>query len=43
VRLGRDGEDEITLKEMTEQCGTIEYEILTGLSPRLPRISVESG
>jgi alanine racemase len=41
--LGRDGEDEITLKEMTEQCGTIEYEILTGLSPRLPRISVESG
>jgi alanine racemase len=41
--LGRDGEEEITLREMTEQCGTIEYEILTGLSPRLPRISVESG
>lgn len=41
--LGRNGEEEITLREMTEQCGTIEYEILTGLSPRLPRISVEGG
>ena len=41
--LGRDGEEEITLRELTEQCGTIEYEILTGLSPRLPRISVEGG
>ncbi len=41
--LGRDGAEQITLKELTEQCGTIEYEILTGLSPRLPRISVESG
>lgn len=39
--LGRDGEEEITLTELTERCGTIEYEILTGLSPRLPRISVE--
>jgi alanine racemase len=41
--LGSDGAEQITLRELTEQCGTIEYEILTGLSPRLPRISVESG
>ena len=41
--LGRDGQEEITLQEMSEICGTIDYEILTGLSPRLPRVSVEDG
>ena len=41
--LGRDGEEEITLQEMSELCGTIDYEILTGWSPRLPRVSVENG
>jgi alanine racemase len=41
--LGRDGQEEITLQEISTLCETIDYEILTGLSPRLPRISVEAG
>ncbi len=36
--LGRDGEAEIGLDEVAETCGTIPYEILTGLGRRLPRI-----
>ncbi len=36
--LGRDGEAEMTLEEMAGACGTIPYEILTGLGRRLPRI-----
>ena len=40
--LGCDGEEEITLQELASECRTIEYEILTGLSPRLPRISIET-
>lgn len=36
--LGRDGEEEIGLDEMAESCGTIAYEVLTGLSTRLPRV-----
>lgn len=41
--LGRDGREEITLRELAKRCSTIEYEILTGLSPRLPRLSVGKG
>jgi alanine racemase len=41
--LGCDGDEEITLQELASECRTIEYEILTGLSPRLPRVSVENG
>lgn len=36
--IGRDGDAEILLDEVARQAGTISYEILTGLSPRLPRI-----
>jgi len=36
--LGRDGEAEIKLDEVAARVGTIGYEILTGLSPRLPRM-----
>jgi alanine racemase len=39
--LGRDGEAEIGLDEVAGLCGTIDYEILTGWSRRLPRIEVE--
>lgn len=39
--LGRDGEEEITLEELADTCGTIEYEVLTGLGPRLARLDVE--
>jgi alanine racemase len=39
--LGRDGELEIGLDELADIGGTIDYEILTGWSRRLPRIEVE--
>ena len=38
--LGRDGSTELPLEEVAELAGTIPYEILTGLSQRLPRVSV---
>ncbi len=40
--LGTDGEEEVTLAELAELEGTIEYEILTGLGRRLPRVYLES-
>jgi alanine racemase len=40
--IGRDGDAEITLEEVAELAGTINYEILTGLSPRLVRVEVEA-
>lgn len=36
--IGRDGDAEIRLDEVAARCGTISYEILTGLGPRLPRV-----
>lgn len=36
--LGRDGEGQISIAEWVERLKTIPYEILTTLSPRLPRI-----
>lgn len=41
--LGTDGEESITLGEMSEWCETIDYEILTGWSPRLPRTTSGAG
>ena len=38
--VGRDGGIELPLEEVAELAGTIPYEILTGLSRRLPRVSV---
>ena len=40
--LGRDDGTELTLEEVAELAGTIGHQVLTGLSPRLPRILVES-
>ena len=39
--IGRDGAEEIGLDEVAARCGTISYEILTGLGARLPRVYVE--
>jgi alanine racemase len=39
--LGSDGDEVITADEMAELVGTISYEILTGFTPRLPRIWCE--
>lgn len=36
--VGSDGSEEIALAEVAEHAGTIDYEILTGWTPRLPRI-----
>lgn len=41
--LGSDGAEVVTLEEVAELAGTINYEILTGLSPRLPRVWVDDG
>jgi alanine racemase len=35
--IGSDGADEIRVDEVAARCGTISYEILTGLGLRLPR------
>lgn len=36
--IGRDGESELALDDVATQAGTISYEILTGLTRRLPRV-----
>lgn len=41
--IGRDGAAEITLDETAGRAGTISYEILTGLAPRLPRVYLGAG
>jgi alanine racemase len=35
--VGNDGAEAITVDEVASRVGTISYEILTGLTPRLPR------
>ena len=35
--IGSDGAGEIRVDEVAARCGTISYEILTGLGLRLPR------
>lgn len=41
--VGGDGVQGVTLEEVAELAGTINYEILTGLSPRLPRVWMDDG
>lgn len=36
--VGADGQEEITLEEVASLAGTISYEVLTGLTRRLPRV-----
>jgi alanine racemase len=38
VLLGRQGDQAITAHELASTCGTISYEIVTGMSRRLPRV-----
>ena len=40
VLLGTQGRESVWAGELAEHCGTIAYEILTGISKHLPRISV---
>ncbi|HEU0302740.1 MAG TPA: alanine racemase, partial [Longimicrobium sp.] len=39
--IGRDGGEEITVDEVAARAGTISYEVLTGLAPRLPRLYLD--
>ena len=41
VLLGRQGDEEITVDDVAARAETISYEILTGLTARLPRLEVE--
>lgn len=36
--IGRDGDEVITVEDVAAMAGTINYEILVGLTPRLPRV-----
>ncbi len=38
VLLGKDGRDEITASELAKHSNSISYEILTGISRRVPRV-----
>jgi alanine racemase len=38
VLLGRQGEEEITVEEWARLLGTISYEVLLGIGPRVPRV-----
>lgn len=38
--FGRDGNEEITADDLADLIGTIGYEIVCGLSPRVPRITI---
>jgi alanine racemase len=40
--LGEDGSEAIELRDVADRSGTIEYEVLTGLGGRLPRMRVRS-
>ena len=40
VLLGRQGDDRVTADDWAERLGTISYEILCGIGPRVPRVHV---
>lgn len=40
--LGRDAEAEITLAELADAAGTIEYDVLTGFGRGLPRVNLDT-
>ncbi len=42
VLLGRQGVEEITADEWAELLGTISYEILCGIGPRVPRVEINT-
>ncbi len=38
VLVGRQGDDEITVNELAGWCGTVPWEVLTGITSRVPRL-----
>jgi alanine racemase len=43
VILGRSGDEEISADDLAAWAGTISYEVLTRISPRVPRLYIENG
>jgi alanine racemase len=43
VLIGRQGAEEVTADELARKIGTINYEIVTAISARVPRIVLSSG
>ncbi len=41
--IGKQGEGQITVEELATLAGTINYEILCGISPRVPRVYLKGG
>ena len=39
VLIGRQGRQAITAEEMAERLGTINYEVISAILPRVPRVS----
>jgi alanine racemase len=42
VIIGRQGTEEISADELASKLGTINYEIVTGISHRVPRVAVDN-
>jgi alanine racemase len=43
VLIGKQGDEEIRVEEVAERWGTINYEVITGISARMPRVYVRNG
>jgi alanine racemase len=41
--FGRDGEESITADEVAKEAGTIGYELVCGINPRVPRVYLKNG
>ncbi|NND84859.1 MAG: alanine racemase [Acidimicrobiia bacterium] len=40
VLIGRDGDEAISIEDVAESAGTVPWEVLTSISPRVPRVYV---
>jgi alanine racemase len=43
VIIGQSGEDRISVAEVAEKAGTIEYQVMCGIGPRVPRLYMRNG
>lgn len=43
VIFGRQGEEELSVYQIAEWCGTISYDVTCGIGKRVPRVYVENG
>ena len=40
VLIGRQGDSQVSADELAARLGTISYEIVTGINPRVPRVAL---